>query len=255
VAAVEACHLGAELFIVSVFSHLEHGPLRSGFADRLPVGSDVAIFVSVAQPDFQRIELEFDGDAFDGVLDHEDALGSAKTSVGRVGRQVGAAGAASDPGVGDVISVFGMKESTFQDRYTEIGVSATVAHQFYIPGLDDPFGVKADPPAALERMAFPSDQHVFVAAQFDLDGTSTQMGRQTCQAGPKRCRSFFSAKCSAQSGDLDDEVVGRDAQHVRQHFLHLHGALGGRLDGEGMALARDGPTALSFHVKVFLSGS
>ena len=64
---------------------------------------------------------------------------------------------------------------------------------------------------------------------------------------------FLAAEAAAHAPALDDDVVRRDAERMRDHVLHLARMLGRRVDVHAAVLARDRERDLAFEVEMVLA--
>ena len=189
----------------------------------------------------------------DHQLDGKHALRTAEAAERRVGHGVGLAAEAVQRDVRQPVRVVAVEDRAIVDRAGEIGGKAAARGEREIEAEDAPVVIEADVVDIGERVALAGGAHVVVAIEAQL-GRAARLARDDRRdARVERHLRFLAAEAAAHSPALDDDVVRRDAQRVRDHVLHFARMLRRRVDLHAAALARHRQRDLPFEIEVILA--
>ena len=209
--------------------------------------------VEIPLSHIERVETGGEGDFLDQALGAEHSLRAAKAAEGRVRAGVGSVGLGPGAHARIEIAIIGVKERAIGHGSGEIGREAAARRIDEIGGMDDALIIEAHFVIDEEIMPLAGDRHVVIAIGAAFHGAAELLGRERGEASEEVALRLLAAEGASHAANLHGHGVGRNAEHMRNHVLHLARMLGRGMNRDVIVFARYGKSDLAFEVEMLLT--
>ena len=210
--------------------------------------------VEVAAAQLERIDAESRGDPAEDVLDEEHALRPAEAAVGGVRLLVRLRDAPVGVHVRNPVGVVEVAERAAQHRLRQVDRPAAVGGEHRVERLQHAVLVEADLPADVERMPLAGHREVLRAVQSHPHRAPGELGAERGDGREAVRLHLLAAEAAAHAQALHGDLVGVDAEHVRDEVLRLGGVLRRALDEVLPLRVAHGERRVRLEVEVLLTG-